>query len=758
MGSHWKDKDVLEERAYFRTVTEPATLSIDNVQETDEAIYKCRVDFKTSPTRNYKLNLTVIVPPQKPTIFDDRGKEVPSVAGPYEEGSELKLTCIVSGGRPPPRVKWWRDDKIVDSTDTTTGFPNVKNNQLVVSSLERSHLHSIYSCQASNNNISLPVSAKVTIDMYLKPMSVTMMTPYQPLSADREYTLECQSVGSRPSAKISWWRDNKKLVSTSEAVSEGGNITSSTLKFRPIISDNGGRLICRADNPYVTAGALEDTWKLDVSYVPQIKLEFGSKLDPGGIEEGNDVYFECKIDANPRAYKVIWKHNNHIVQGNQKGGVIISHKDLALQSVRKSQSGNYTCIASNVEGDGESNAVQLKVMYKPMCKEVQKSVIGVGRSEEARVLCEVEAFPAPDRFHWSFNNSAENMEISPSRFHNSLQLSLSTLSYTPQNEMDYGTVMCWASNSAGQQIDPCVFHIIPAGRPDPPYNCTLINQTMSSLEVDCAEGYDGGQQQYFQLEVYDYDTNYLTMNQTARQPAFTVNGLLPGAILKLKIYAFNNKGRSDVVLLEGFTLKIAEKQTGPPVPFAVTPIVVVLVVTTVVLVTCAIVVFGVLKLRNSSTGTSNGNGLTVKKKPKVTLRADVREVLDSEDPNPDVIPCNKDSDYQLVFNGSTKEGLMELHKDRNTTLYVSLQPKGNSQNGDMCTHFKTKGIKGNDLSFDEGRVGLRTEMRSKSGEGPICYSTMEENVQPTSGKAIPTHREVISVRTPLMGSQQESCV
>ena len=40
----------------------------------------------------------VTVPPQKPTIFDDRGKEIPSVAGPYEEGSEMKLTCMVSGG------------------------------------------------------------------------------------------------------------------------------------------------------------------------------------------------------------------------------------------------------------------------------------------------------------------------------------------------------------------------------------------------------------------------------------------------------------------------------------------------------------------------------------------------------------------------------------------------------------------------------------------------------------------------------------
>lgn len=32
-------------------------------------------------------------------------------------------------------------------------------------------------------------------------------------------------------------------------------------------------------------------------------------MNPDDIEEGDDVYFECKIRANPPAYKVLWKHN-----------------------------------------------------------------------------------------------------------------------------------------------------------------------------------------------------------------------------------------------------------------------------------------------------------------------------------------------------------------------------------------------------------------------------------------------------------------
>lgn len=54
--------------------------------------------------------------------------------------------------------------------------------------------------------------------------------------------------------------------------------------------------------------------------------------------------------------------------------------------------------------------------------------------------------------------------------------------------MDFGTIMCWADNVVGQQREPCVFHLIAAGKPDPPYNCSLVNQTSDSLEVDCTEG------------------------------------------------------------------------------------------------------------------------------------------------------------------------------------------------------------------------------------------------------------------------------
>lgn len=53
-----------------------------------------------------------------------------------------------------------------------------------------------------------------------------------------------------------------------------------------------------------------------------------------------------------------------MIQTNAKNGVIVQQYDLVLRKVNRSQAGNYTCIASNVEGDGYSNKVELKIMCK----------------------------------------------------------------------------------------------------------------------------------------------------------------------------------------------------------------------------------------------------------------------------------------------------------------------------------------------------------------------------------------------------------
>ena len=57
----------------------------------------------------------------------------------------------------------------------------------------------------------------------------------------------------------------------------------------------------------------------------------------------------------------------------------------------------------------------------------------------------------------------------------------SCLSYTPQNTMDYGTLLCTATNTVGEQRKPCVFHIIMAGKEKQKKNICLSNFPINLL-------------------------------------------------------------------------------------------------------------------------------------------------------------------------------------------------------------------------------------------------------------------------------------
>lgn len=87
---------------------------------------------------------------------------------------------------------------------------------------------------------------------------------------------------------------------------------------------------------------------------------------------------------------------------------------------------------------------------------------GVAKQEKANISCEVDANPTEVQFKWTFNNSAESLEVS--RGHIARSGTMSIVSYTPMTELDYGTLLCSASNRIGDQRHPCVFHIIAAGK------------------------------------------------------------------------------------------------------------------------------------------------------------------------------------------------------------------------------------------------------------------------------------------------------
>lgn len=53
----------------------------------------------------------------------------------------------------------------------------------------------------------------------VRPLEVQVLSSRQPLSAGRTYEVQCQAVGSKPPANITWWKDNERLTNATQTVS-----------------------------------------------------------------------------------------------------------------------------------------------------------------------------------------------------------------------------------------------------------------------------------------------------------------------------------------------------------------------------------------------------------------------------------------------------------------------------------------------------------------------------------------------------------
>lgn len=133
-----------------------------------------------------------------------------------------------------------------------------------------------------------------------------------------------------------------------------------------------------------------------------------SSLPPPSIQEGNDIYMNCQMDANPRPLKpILWRFNGRplssaslnaaaatadfdadvigiqsldssaSIAATTNSGLaksvldqtklVITNQSLVLRKVTRHQSGSYTCEASNQHGSSVSKPLELNIRHAPVC-------------------------------------------------------------------------------------------------------------------------------------------------------------------------------------------------------------------------------------------------------------------------------------------------------------------------------------------------------------------------------------------------------
>uniref|UniRef100_A0A182N6A8 Ig-like domain-containing protein n=1 Tax=Anopheles dirus TaxID=7168 RepID=A0A182N6A8_9DIPT len=290
----------------------------------------------------------------------------------------------------------------------------------------------------------------------------------------------------------------------------------------------------------------------------------------------------------------------------------------------------------------------------PVCRPGLVTTYNVGRNELAKIVCELEANPSNVTFTWKYNTSvSESLDIPASEVLSDRTKSVAH--FKPVTEKDYGTLLCWGRNEIGAQTEPCLFNLIPAGKPDPLSNCTILNQTFDMLQIECLEGYDGGLPQDFLIELYVIGSRQQMAPIKSKSPSFDLKGLEPGVGYNIILTAKNSKGSSDPTYLQAFTLKNPEKQTDlslvySPALLQIKPFIGTLLGVVAAIISIASIIVCVTRLRGSAgrdrdcgsnMSTNDASGISQSIPDADLAREQCNGSIDSIEKNPDIIPQAK---------------------------------------------------------------------------------------------------------------------
>ncbi|KAK8375881.1 hypothetical protein O3P69_008555 [Scylla paramamosain] len=325
------------------------------------------------------------------------------------------------------------------------------------------------------------------------------------------------------------------------------------------------------------------------------------------VAEGDSVTFLCRVTADPPAYNITWLHNGRVVGvGGRRWRR--DRASLVVSPVERTDAGLYTCLASNREGDGHSNAVRLRVTHPPYCARPQGAAprhVVVAANTSVSLRCLMEAVPSDVSFMWRVGpplpprSFSGELTVPPAPAapggrqcrstdhakHPGRRLSGRRMG----RPLEGGVEAAGVRNSAGHTRVPCRYTLTVVEPPKALTSCnvTLLDVTRMEVKVSGSRSRPdaparprgrrrrggGGsgppsrpprlpQPQLRQV----WSGNTLVANVSAGRPQFSVRGLPPDTELRLVIYTATPHARSRPLRLHARTLprKVAHFTVPPP--------------------------------------------------------------------------------------------------------------------------------------------------------------------------------------------------
>ncbi|NXJ63832.1 HMCN1 protein, partial [Rostratula benghalensis] len=403
-------------------------LQISIAEKSDAASYTCIAsNVAGSATKEYSLQVYI-----RPIILNS-GSHPSEVV--VTQGNEISLECKVQGV-PEPAITWMKDGRLlVSGRDIAIlhggHFLQLKNAQ--VSDTGR------YVCVAANvaglsdRKYDLNVHVPPSIAGYLQMPENISIVEKNPVS------LVCEASGI-PLPSITWLKNGWPVtLNNSIRILSGGR----TLRLTHTSVADEGQYTCVVTN---AAGEVRKDFDLSVLVPPRIVGE--NKLEDVKVKEKHRVTLTCEVTGNP-VPQITWLKNGQALSEDEDHKFLSSGRFLQINNAQVTDTGRYTCIASNTAGD-KSKSYSLNVLVSPTIV----SADGHGNAEDVTVVlnspmslvCEAYSYP-PATITWLKDGnpleSNRNIRILPGG---------RTLQILSAQEGNAGRYTCIATNEAGETL------------------------------------------------------------------------------------------------------------------------------------------------------------------------------------------------------------------------------------------------------------------------------------------------------------------
>uniref|UniRef100_A0A665VT70 Hemicentin-1 n=1 Tax=Echeneis naucrates TaxID=173247 RepID=A0A665VT70_ECHNA len=254
----------------------------------------------------------------------------------------------------------------------------------------------------------------------------------------KSVTLECES-NAVPPPTITWYKNGRMVTESANLriLAEGR-----TLQIKSSEVSDTGQYVCKATN---VAGQMDKNFHLNIYVPPSID---------GPAEESitetisNPVTFSCDASGIPPP-RLAWLKNGRPIENSESLEMHIFSGGSKLQIARSqlSDSGTYTCLASNVEGKAHKS-YHLTIQVPPSIVGSElPTEMGVLLHENIQLVCQVKGSPSPT-IQWLkdgkiiHSEEKKGLRISPDG---------SSLTVIRAHTTDSGKYTCVASNTAGEE-------------------------------------------------------------------------------------------------------------------------------------------------------------------------------------------------------------------------------------------------------------------------------------------------------------------